>query len=346
MSALKKKRRDAGAYFGYEAAVLEELGDVLWYMAAITRRADISLADVFLRAQSKTGLRSRRFRFAQLDGHPESPRETKFENALMELAGESGDVIKRYSSGAYQQNADALRGDLIKLARPLIRAASAGRVSLANAAFENITKIEDRWVPGTFPPPRYPIGHVDEQLPSMIRMEMYERKINGTAFVYQKCNGVLIGDRLTDNHMEPDDYRFHDVFHLSYAAILGWSPVMRALFRVKRKSEKKIDENEDGARAILIEEGLTTWIFEKAKDHKFFLYTPSLGFDLLKAVRDFVRGYEPEKIPLWVWEKAILDGYGVFRILRRHRGGIVIADFNKRSISYLPRPPSTKASRR
>lgn len=175
-------------------------------------------------------------------------------------------------------------------------------------------------------------------------MQVYERKVNGTKFVFQKCNGVLIGDRLTDNHMEPDDYRFHDVFHLAYAAILGWSPVMRALFRVKRKSDERLDENEDGARAILIEEGLTTWIFEKAKDHKFFRYTPRLGFDLLKAVKDFVRGYEPQDMPLWLWEKAILDGYSVFRKLRRYRSGLIVADLRKRSISYrsLRRAPTAR----
>jgi hypothetical protein len=61
--------------------------------------------------------------------------------------------------------------------------------------------------------------------------------------------------------------------------------VTRALFKVKRKSIANIDENEDGARAILIEEGLTTWIFEAAQAHQFFANTDQLGFDLLKAVK-------------------------------------------------------------
>ena len=37
VSALKKKRRDSDGYFGYEDAVLEELGDVLWYISAVAR---------------------------------------------------------------------------------------------------------------------------------------------------------------------------------------------------------------------------------------------------------------------------------------------------------------------
>ena len=42
--------------------------------------------------------------------------------------------------------------------------------------------------------------------------------------------------------------RFHDIFHLSYAAILGWSPTVRALLRCKRKSDPRVDEVEDGGK--------------------------------------------------------------------------------------------------
>jgi len=148
--------------------------------------------------------------------------------------------------------------------------------------------------------------------------------------------GVLVGDRLTDNHLPPDDYRFHDVFHFAHAAVLGWSPTTRALLKIKRKSQKEIDENEDGARANLIEEGLTTWIFETAKRHRFFANTPKLGFDLLKSVKQFVRGYEAEKLPMWLWESAILQGYAVFRELQEMRTGAVVADMDERRIWFEP----------
>ena len=62
---------------------------------------------------------------------------------------------------------------------------------------------------------------------------------------------MFIGDTLTDNVRDPDHYRFHDVFHLAYAAILHWSPVVRALIKQKRKSVQYIDENEDGAGPLL-----------------------------------------------------------------------------------------------
>ncbi|MEN2469325.1 hypothetical protein [Burkholderia sp. GS2Y] len=59
-------------------------------------------------------------------------------------------------------------------------------------------------------------------------------------------------------------------FHLAYVAHLGWSPVIRALLKLKRKSDPKLDENEDGARAAIIEEGIATWIFNHADHHDFY----------------------------------------------------------------------------
>jgi hypothetical protein len=97
-----------------------------------------------------------------------------------------------------------------------------------------------------------------------------------------------------------------------------------------------VDENQDGARANLIEEGLTTWIFETAKHHRFFANTPKLGFDLLKSVKQFVRGYEAEELPMWLWESAILQGYAVFRELREKRCGAVVTDMERRRIWFEP----------
>ena len=50
-------------------------------------------------------------------------------------------------------------------------------------------------------------------------------------------DGKPFGAELTDNAYDPDGYRFHDVFHFAYAAVLGWSPITRALLRRKRKSQ-------------------------------------------------------------------------------------------------------------
>jgi hypothetical protein len=124
--------------------------------------------------------------------------------------------------------------------------------------------------------------------------------------------------------------------------VLGWSPTTRALLKIKRKSKKTIDENEDGARANLIEEGLTTWIFETAKQHRFFANTPRLGLDLLKDIKRFVRGYEAEALPMWLWESAILQGYAVFRELQATRCGVVLTDLVQRRIWLEPMTDSDR----
>jgi NTP pyrophosphatase (non-canonical NTP hydrolase) len=343
VSALKKKRRDADAYFGYHTAVSEEMGDVLWYASAVARRGGTSLAEVADRAISTGRLERDRTRLGDMAPVAAARGdEALFERALLDLAGEAGDLVKRFSGGDYRDNPDALRGDLIKLLRPLGRASAAAGVSLDEAGWRNISKTKSRWpTEDKFPPLFDEDRHPDERLPRIIRIEIFERDVRGKTFAFQKCNGVFIGDRLTDNHDPEDDYRFHDVFHLAHAAVLGWSPVVRALFKSKRKSCPKTDENEDGARAILIEEGVTTWVFEIAKHHKFFANTPELGFDLLKDVRGFVQGYEPQELPMWLWERAILQGYATFRRLREHRRGIVTADMTQRELrfEYLPECP-------
>lgn len=335
VSALKKKRRDTDGFFGYHEAVVEELGDVLWYISAIARRGGTSLSEVMARAAGHAGDAST-IRFADLTaGGPARPGA--FEASLLALAGEAGDLAKRFAIGAYHDNPDALRGDLIKFVRPLAEAAAATEVDLDGAAAKNIEKREDRWpTERRFPPPKDDGLHVDEQLPRKMRVLIYEREVNGTNFVFQKSGGILLGDRLTDNHLPPDDYRFHDVFHLAHAAVLGWSPTTRALLRIKRKSQKAVDENEDGARANLIEEGLTTWIFETAKQHRFFASTSKLGLDLLKDIKRFVRGYEAEALPMWLWESAILQGYAVFRELQASRRGVVMTDLDLRRIWLEP----------
>jgi hypothetical protein len=210
-------------------------------------------------------------------------------------------------------------------------------VTLEAAAVKNLGKIFDRW-----PRERVYLAPLDaeadseERLPRDLYVDVFERKVRGQTYVFQQCNGLNIGDRLTDNAMTADDYRFHDVFHYAYVAVLSWSPVIRSLFRLKRKSDPKIDDAQDGARATLIEEGVTTWIFGQAVDLDFFanMKHGDMPFDLLKHVRQFVAGYEAEQCPLWLWEEAILQGYAAFRLLREHRRGRIHIDMNNHRLSF------------
>ena len=109
---------------------------------------------------------------------------------------------------------------------------------------------------------------------------------------------------------------------------------MRRLFKAKRKSRPEIDENEDGARASLIEEGISTWIFNHGLQNHHFRNINALDYSLLKAIQKLVKGYEVESRPLWQWEVAILEGFRVFREVCKHRGGTVIADLEERTITF------------
>ncbi|MCB4767102.1 nucleotide pyrophosphohydrolase [Ancylobacter sp. Lp-2] len=223
----------------------------------------------------------------------------------------------------------------MEIFRLLISAAGDVNVSLETAARKNITKSLSRWPLEKVWPEHFDEKYpAKERLPRVIRMRFREETSGIRVQVIQEMDGVQIGDAVTDNRHPPDDYRFHDVFHLSYAAILGWSPSLRGLLRVKRKSDPAVDENEDGARASLIEEGISTWVFNHGQRHQFFRNVTAVDYHLLKAIKELVCGYEVDKLPMWQWEMAILDGFRVFRELREHRGGTVTADLNAHTLTF------------
>ena len=168
----------------------------------------------------------------------------------------------------------------------------------------------------------------------MLDVEFKERITNGRPTVVLRCNGLNLGDRLTDNIRDADGYRFHDVFHFAHIVHLGSSPVARGFFRCKRKSSPGVDEAEDGARAAILEEAVSAIVFGRARQLNFFERASRVDYDLLKTVRGLVVGYEVDEVPMWQWETAILDGYRVFRELRRNGGGRLRVNIEDRSLNY------------
>lgn len=347
LAAVKKKQRDPIAYRAYAAAVTEELGDVLWYLNLVATRGNVTLAEVV------TNLDSFNESWKPADGEPlefqalqpavlgtfRAP-SSALETTLIELAAQIGLLMDDHLNSRLEDPRH-LGPRLASTLSILIRAANDAGVTLEAAAVKNRMKTTDRW-----PTTREYPDHFDaafpneEQLPRTLTIDIFERDVGGKRYVFQTCNGLNIGDRLTDNAMSPDDYRFHDVFHYAYVAILGWSPVTRALFRLKRKSMPLFDEAQDGARAALIEEGVATWIFGQALEMDFFRDVKSgdLPFDILKQIKQFVSGYEAEQCPAWLWEEAILQGYAAFRYLREHRRGRLILDAGMRQLRIEPLP--------
>lgn len=343
LSEVKKKQRDRTSYVGYAGAVVEELGDVLWYLTVVAARGGLNLSDIVANLRQgpldwqKADDTILSFASLQLEIMPRPIEPSAaFENTLLQLAGEVGLLVIDQQAARLKDNQSALAGRLIAITRTLVQAANEAGVTLEAAAVKNLAKIFDRWPQERiYPEPLDAAAEPEERLPRDLFVDVFEREVRGQTYVFQRANGINIGDRLTDNAMTADDYRFHDVFHFAYVAVLSWSPVLRSLLRLKRKSDPKIDDAQDGSRATLIEEGVTTWIFGQAVDLGLFadMKRGGLPFDLLKHVRQFVAGYEAEHCPLWLWEEAILEGYAAFRFLRQHRRGRIHIDMTNHRLT-------------
>jgi hypothetical protein len=152
--------------------------------------------------------------------------------------------------------------------------------------------------------------------------------------VHLTLDGAPLGNELTDNAYENDGYRYHDVFHLAYAAVLGWSPVMRQLMKRKRKSNKDVDRIEDGGRAIAIEEGISALVFDYAHDHSYLEGVNDVDYGILRTIKQLTRHLEVRDCSEHQWQDAILQGFAAWRQLQRAKKGIVIGDLEKRTFSF------------
>lgn len=143
-----------------------------------------------------------------------------------------------------------------------------------------------------------------------------------------------LGDTINDNSYTNDFYRYHDIFHYSFATLLGWSPCTRAMMKRKRKSNQLIDEIEDGARATITEEALSMIIFNEAKRKNYFENASSVSRTTLRIIKEMTENFEVNIRTTKEWENAILKAYEVFRFLIKNGGGKVKFDSIKREITY------------
>jgi NTP pyrophosphatase (non-canonical NTP hydrolase) len=332
MATAKKLHREKEVYAGYRHAVEEEFGDALWYFTALCRRVDVRMDDILSDAASGEDY-SIQIAANDLVSGPISRIATPLivsdlDPALFVL-GETTSRLFRLRDSTSDS-----RTLLIAFAKAYLEALKAARVAFAEIVRKNIVKTRGRFVaPDLRNLPNFDARFPeDQQLPQHFEITIDQRGKSPRS--YLRMNGVFIGDPLTDNILDPDGYRFHDVFHFAHAAILHWSPTFRALIKHKRKDDPIVDDAQDSGRAIVVEEGLTAWIFARAKELNFFAGQSSISFDLLKTVQQFVAGYEVEACPLSLWEMAILRGYEVFRQIMENNGGVVVCDRTTRSIEY------------
>ena len=315
LNCLSRAAVDVTAGYTEHARPQVKLGDVLWYVAAIVRRRKLSLAAVAKQC---------------LVAHEPSSFDAYVEHTHADVHGEDADTAVRLLLNGLiraatdptvhqpRDNEELLKGlglvfwHIAAVARRL-------NVRFSDIARDNLERTKTLFGASSTAPHFFDDGFdTDEQLPRGISLRFSESVRNGLATVRMAIkteDGIWlpIGSPLNDNSHVDDDYRFHDVLHLAYVAILGWSPVMRALFGLKRKSSGQHDRVEDGARAILLEEALTGIIYESASDDKFFTERDRLERRLLLTVKRLTRNLEVSVRTYDQWTEAILRGYAVFR---------------------------------
>ena len=256
----KKRNRDATGYRAFDLSVREELGDALWYVAALASRVGLTLGEI---AQANLDKAAGEF----MANEPPRPHD------LYDEDKEPQEQLPR---------------------RLVVR-------------FEEHTEIRDG----------RGIGVVTL---TVLNGDMAFRRM---------------GDPIDDNSDVDDFYRYHDALHLGHMALLGWSPVIRSILdpKHKRKSVERLDRVEDGARSVVIEEGLTASVFAEAADHSFFETTTRVPRDLVKSCMRATAHLEVGNRSVADWQHAILAGYNGFRFLIEHRSGVLVADLRTRTLT-------------
>ncbi len=182
LNVYKKYLRDGIDLAANRELLREELGDLLWYAAAVATACDLDLEDI-----AEANLRRTRDRYPRQHAEPECEDLPVFD-------------------AAYPARERFPRRLVVAVAE---RVLPSGR----RAAGLTLVSAE---------PNAFPDGPVT---------------LGGKLAGFQV--GAELGDPLTDNSRRVDAYRFHDAIHLGFMAVLGWSPNMRALLRLKRKSSRR-----------------------------------------------------------------------------------------------------------
>jgi NTP pyrophosphatase (non-canonical NTP hydrolase) len=253
LTTLKKLLRDGEGFGSFEEKLQEELGDVLWYIAAISSHYGFSLDEI-----AKHNLAKTHDRFEVLD--------------LLQ--------IPRFDEKYEEQFPDA-----------------------------------------------FIVDFVEEPGDHFLKVSMLWEKNSGEK--------VPLGDPLTDNSKIPNDYRYHDVFHLGYIAFLGWSPVFRHLMGLKRKSDPIALDTEDRGRPQVAEEAVTLIIYNYARGNKMLRNSDRIDTDLLNTVKQLVIDLEVASVTSFQWEKTIVESYKVFHKVVENKGGKVLVSPKNRKLEYL-----------
>ena len=260
---------------------------------------------------------------------------------LLGLASEVGELLGEHKKwlrdgDSYKLFPDRVKEELGDLLWYVSNVATKHGFTLEDVASYNLRKTKSRWQPKHTEAVQWKL--LDDEFPPAERLPRrmdVSIRTSSSDRAEMVIDGVKVGDPLGDNRYEDDGYRFHDVFHLSYASILGWSPTLRALLKCKRKSVPSVDEVEDGGRALVIEEGISAMVFSYAERRDFLDGAEEVDYGLLRTIKEMTSHLEVACRTEWDWESAILSGYDVWRQLRTQGQGYFVADLENRSLKFI-----------
>ena len=259
----KKRLREGDAYPVSDRELIEEVGDALWYLTRLVDILKFAPEDVF-----HAGTDVQR-----------PPRSNPLHDAAA-MSSASARVLEAVSAHGPREELREMLGLVWTCATTVVFASG---LDLKDVLEQNSRKRESRWPTAENYAALFDADcPEEEQLPRCLDVEFRRPAHGPDNVVILRCNGLNLGDRLTDNIKGGDNYRFHDIFHFAYAVYLGWSPVLRSLLRCKRKSDPDDDENEDGARAQIIEEAISATVFARAKELDMYRNVEQVDYDLLK----------------------------------------------------------------
>ncbi len=266
---------------------------------------------------------------------------------LLGLAGEVGELVSEYKKQLrdgeanlqFKQRVVEELGDILWY---LSNVASKFSLDLTAVAESNLRKCGDRWgyrAKGKEAhAAQFDLEYPErERLPRQFEFTVSTIAEHGKIKMRAFVSGVKFGSDLTDNAYSEDGYRYHDLFHVSNAAFLNWSPVLRDVLNCKRKSNPLVDEVEDGGRAAAIEEGISAMVFAYAKDHALLEGVTVLDYELLRTIKTMTSHLEVARCTAGEWENAILKGYAIWREVSRRGSGTISVDLDARSLTYRER---------
>ena len=301
---------------------------------------------------------------------------------LCGLAGATGTILEKLKeeSGSHdlRVHRDFFRKELGDLLWYLSAVATASSLNLGDIAQENLARACDLYPLSTEPltelfktlsslddpseptecfPRQMVIGfeeHPSFDGPPVAKQTITYVAPNAFPKGPQKIRGKLqgfkidapLGDQTTDNSRRADGYRYHDAIHMGFMAVLGWSPTMRMLLRLKRRSKIATDRDEDGARAIYTEEGLAAILARLAPRRMGFLGENAVDGEIIATAQALVRDTEAQALPGWLWRRAISQGFIAMHNLDQNKGGYLTIDLDEREVTYAKVRPDVATRKR